>query len=110
MLMELRTQRAQSSQFEEAVYVNNPNFVKRKTVVYTLDVQTQTEDDMKNGPISESEIENRIASKLVKMLLSKGVNKIIKKYGYLPVDYINKSSANTDMTTLMKQSNTPMSE
>jgi len=29
-----------------------------------------------------------VASKLVKMLISKGVSKIIKKYGYLPVDYI----------------------
>ena len=26
------------------------------------------------------------------MLISKGVTKIIKKYGYLPIDYINKHS------------------
>ena len=36
-----------------------------------------------------------MASKLIKMLLSKGVNKIIKKYGYLPVDYINKQTGMT---------------
>lgn len=41
---------------------------------------------------SESEIENKVASKLVHMLVSKGVSKIIKKYGYLPVDYLKKES------------------
>lgn len=41
---------------------------------------------------SESDIENKVASKLVHMLVSKGVSKIIKKYGYLPVDYLNKEN------------------
>jgi len=40
--------------------------------------------------MSESEMENKVASKLVHMLVSKGISKIIKKYGYLPVDYLKK--------------------
>ena len=46
-------------------------------------------------PLNEVEIENRVASKLVKLLITKGVTKIIKKYGYLPVDYLNKGSRNS---------------
>ena len=53
MMIQLQTQKRQESNIEEAVYVNNPNYVKRKAVVYTLDAQSQTEEDMKNGPISE---------------------------------------------------------
>lgn len=43
--------------------------------------------------VSESDIENKVASKLVHMLVSKGVSKIIKKYGYLPVDYLKKENS-----------------
>ncbi len=44
--------------------------------------------------MTETEMENKVASKLVQMLVSKGVTKIIKKYGYLPVDYLSKESKN----------------
>jgi len=49
--------------------------------------------------LTEAEIENKVASKLIQMLISKGVTKIIKKYGYLPIDYINKHSGTKVTTT-----------
>ena len=43
-------------------------------------------------------MENKVASKLVQMLVTKGVSKIIKQYGYLPVDYLKKNqTANAAM-------------
>lgn len=40
--------------------------------------------------MTEQAIENKVAQKLVQMLIGKGVSKIIKQYGYLPVDYLKK--------------------
>ena len=50
------------------------------------------------------------------MLLSKGVTKIIKKFGYLPIDYLNKHKseitehsgpANNEKSPPVKKKNTP---
>lgn len=61
-------------------------------VVHTYDIGMQTDESFMSERLSEADIENKVASKLIQMLISKGVTKIIKKYGYLPVDFINKHS------------------
>jgi len=53
--------------------------------------------------ISESEMEDKVASKLVQMLVSKGVSKIIKKYGYLPVDYLKNEKKDKNFEMMMDQ-------
>ena len=53
--------------------------------------------------MSESDIENKVASKLVHMLLSKGVSKIIKKYGYLPVDYLKNEKNEKTLEMMMAE-------
>jgi antitoxin component of RelBE/YafQ-DinJ toxin-antitoxin module len=64
------------------------------------------EDETGKPIMSESDIENKVASKLVHMLLSKGVSKIIKKYGYLPVDYL-KNEKNEKTLEMMAESYQP---
>jgi antitoxin component of RelBE/YafQ-DinJ toxin-antitoxin module len=64
------------------------------------------EDETGKPIMSESDIENKVASKLVHMLLSKGVSKIIKKYGYLPVDYL-KNEKNEKTLEKMAESYQP---
>ena len=71
--------------------------MKKKRLVVTKDESSQTEHsgniEAAGKPVaSESEIENKVASKLVHMLVSKGVTKIIRKSGYLPVDYLKKEN------------------
>ena len=100
----------EASVFRNPIYLNNPNFIKKKRLIITKDVQTQTdpmkEDETGKPIMSESDIENKVASKLVHMLLSKGVSKIIKKYGYLPVDYL-KNEKNEKTLEKMAESYQP---
>ncbi len=97
----------EASVFRNPIYLNNPNFIKKKRLIITKDIQTQTdpmkEDETGKPIMSETEIENKVASKLVHMLLSKGVSKIIKKYGYLPVDYL-KNEKNEKTLEMMGES------
>ena len=74
--------------FRHPIYLNNPNFVKRKRLIVTRNVECQTTESEFQSKLSEQAIENKVAAKLVQMLITKGVSKIIKKYGYLPVDYL----------------------
>lgn len=74
--------------YRHPIYLNNPNFIKKKRLILTKNAECQTTESEFAARLSEQAIENKVAQKLVQMLISKGVSKIIKKYGYLPVDYL----------------------
>lgn len=92
--------------YRHPIFLNNPNFVKRKRLIVTKNAEVQTIESEFQAKLNEQAIENKVASKLVKMLISKGVSKIIKKYGYLPVDYLNENekSPERDSKTPRKKS------
>ena len=74
--------------YRHPIYLNNPNYVKKKRLVITKDEISQTVESEFKSRMTESAIESKVASKLVQMLMTKGATKIIKKYGYLPTNYI----------------------
>ena len=102
-----KSKEKEKSVFRNPIYLNNPNFVKRKRLIVTKDQGTQTDpmqaDENGKPIISESEMEDKVASKLVQMLVSKGVSKIIKKYGYLPVDYLKNEKKDKNFEMMMDQ-------
>ena len=58
MLEALNSSRIVKQHIGDPVYLNNPNYVKRKVVVFTQDNDTQTDNSANKGPVNEQEVEN----------------------------------------------------